>query len=331
MESSMAQALLQATQLAADTMAAKLEADRADRYAKEAEREHSLSSNMVSKFLKKPGAINGSRRGKESLETQLAGMENYLTQALIPKSGWKGMASTFLEEPASTWYLQETMVLEDEEEISPQDPRVGWEDFKAGLITRFLQPDDDERLWNLFTTLKQTQGIDAYISTFINLRARIRMNPRLDNLTDKQERHLFLRGLKFNTKKELDLEILRNPSIRTAAIFQHAAIVDKALNPFRPAVNNIHEKNPRSGERVTKGPLTPAEKERRKAQGLCGYCGEKHKEARELKQGETQLTHCPQVKKKEMRKNRVNNIDVEPKTSEEKEDVETDDAQHLNI
>ena len=186
-------------------------------------------------------------------------------------------AGTALTQHAKTWYR--AMRLEGSVRT--------WDDFQISLKAHFFPHDPVKQARDQLHPLVQTGSVRDYTATFRHLIAII------GTMSEDEKLDRYIRGLKTRTRHDVELkepdsfdeacrlaEMIDVSNDRVFGGFSSARAYPPPPPPPAPnqgpepmdlnAVSNPQEK-PRS-------PITSEEKERRRREGLCFYCGsDKHK------------------------------------------------------
>ena len=187
-------------------------------------------------------------------------------------------AGTALTGNAMTWYR--AMRLEGSVE--------SWEDFQHSLKAHFYPIDPVKRARDQLHDLKQTTSVRDYTASFRHLIAII------SSISEDEKLDRYIRGLKTRTRGEVEL---KEPESFDEAC-RLAEMIDVSndrifggANHSRNRSSFVPFKQRRQGpepmdlsavtdhrEKPKFKKLTPEEKERRRREGLCLYCGsDKHK------------------------------------------------------
>jgi hypothetical protein len=180
----------------------------------------------------------------------------------------KGEAARFAE----TYYV-----------VPHKDGLLGkWDDFKAAFEAQFFAKTAKRAAFDRIVTLKQTGGVDAYISIFRKLLSEAEILNE-DILMD-----LFRRGL----KNDIGMDIMRRETLPTTiAKYMEAALevearrasvygghsVPKRKDPYAMDIDRVETGGEEASAEapVRQGQLSAGEKDRRRRLGLCFKCGNK--------------------------------------------------------
>jgi hypothetical protein len=182
-------------------------------------------------------------------------------------------AGTALTGNAKTWYRAMRM-----------DGSIKtWDDFQASLKAHFYPVNPIKHARDLLHPLTQTGSVRDYTATFRHLSAII------GNMSEDEKLDRYIRGLKTRTRGQVEL---KEPETFDEAC-RLAELIDISndrifggSNPSRsayPPKPRRHGPEPMDLNAISKEKpkfkkLTPEEKERRRKEGLCLYCGsDKHK------------------------------------------------------
>jgi len=231
-------------------------------------------------------------------------------------------AASYLKEDAYTW-IASYLSLSDQEKEQPENIwLLSWNDFKEKLETTFGDPDKKASNGLKLHNLTQKGPASVYAAEFRRLSLPLNWN-------DEALKFIFLQGLKSELKDEFAR--IEMPSTLSSVI-DRAIIMDARLyqrsrerksNSLPTSYPSYSSATSSSTARredkmdvdathqasFRREPLSEDEKARRRAQGLCVYCGHKH-----------DVNNCPLLAKKDSMKTAAtfnitspNNIPLGPK------------------
>jgi len=184
-------------------------------------------------------------------------------------------AGTALTGNAKTWYRAMRM------EGSVQT----WADFQDSLKAHFYPVNPIKHARDLLHHLTQTSSVRDYTASFRHLSAII------GNMSEDEKLDRYIRGLKTRTRGQVEL---KEPQTFDEAC-RMAELIDVTIDRLYSGSNYSRSTYPQKPRRNGPEPmdinavsdrkekpkfkkLTPEEKERRRKEGLCLYCGsDKHK------------------------------------------------------
>jgi plasmid maintenance system killer protein len=164
-----------------------------------------------------------------------------------------------------------------------------WEDFEDNLKKHFYPVNPVKQARDQLHNLSQTTSVRDYTATFRHLCAII------DNISEDEKLDRYVRGLKTRTRGQVELKEpdTFDEACRLAEMIDVSN--DRIFGSSRPTFSVATKPRRQGPEPMDLGAvpehrgkpkfkkLSPEEKERRKKEGLCLYCGS----------GEHQLDGCP--------------------------------------
>ena len=184
-------------------------------------------------------------------------------------------AGTALTGNAKTWYRA----------MRTEGSVKTWADFQISLKAHFYPVDPVKHARDLLHPLTQTGSVRDYTATFRHLSAII------GNMSEDEKLDRYIRGLKTRTRGQVEL---KEPETFDEAC-RLAEMIDVSNDRIFGGANHSRSAYPQRPRRNGPEPmdlnavsdrrekpkfkkLTPEEKERRRKEGLCLYCGsDKHK------------------------------------------------------
>jgi len=189
---------------------------------------------------------------------------------------------TYLKDAAFHW-IRPALDLKDDE--TPPNWSQDWILFKKKFLQDFGDADLIETSRRSLAKLKQTGPCTTYAIDFRRFASFL-------DMSDQSIRHAYYDGLKDDVKDRIldplstdftDLETLINTSIRWDTLLYNRRKQPSTTNKPFPVTNFLPRNStlssgptPMDVDATTsrpRGPLTDAEKLRRRTLGLCGYCG----------------------------------------------------------
>lgn len=188
------------------------------------------------------------------------------------------IAITCLRDTAQIWWRNRMM---------ESDPPDNWLRFSMELIQAFQVVNSVKDARDKLARLRQTKSVRNYATTFKALALEI------PGITDDEKRDRFIRGLKTNTQKEVEL---RDPPTFEAAvgIAERYDAVSYRIHNYESAAGGLARNMSGNGQRSTAfseaqpmelgninqasktfTKLTPEIREQLKREGRCLYCREK--------------------------------------------------------
>lgn len=251
--------------------------------------------------MKEPETFEGNRYGaKTDINTFVAQISAYVTDT----TGWKDdahkvrVASSYLRGNAYMW-VSSYLALDGDELKKPEYHWItDFEAYKKKLLTTFGDPDKETNDANRLDNLRQTGAASLYAAEFRRLALSLGWGV-------KALRHRFVKGL----KEELKDELSRNDPIEDFdALVERVVVLDNRLfqrrlqktgrgsaaptvapfpaafappsRPYTPAIPGAGDPMQVDATRTgnansrPRGPLTQQEKDYRRQNGLCGFCGQ---------------------------------------------------------
>ncbi|GAA6018098.1 hypothetical protein JCM10207_006080 [Rhodosporidiobolus poonsookiae] len=242
--------------------------------------------------VKEPEAFDGTRNGKTDINTFVSQVRNYVTDT----TGWKDDAhrvrvvSSYLRGSAYLWISSYLSLPDTAQTKAEYRWLFDFNLFLSKLLTTFGNPDKEEADARRLDRLKQTGSASLYAAEFRRLSLTLGWN-------DKALRFRFVAGLKEELKDEL---ARMDPITDFDQLVEKVVIIDNrtfqrrlqktgrsapSYNPFTPMPVTPAASTPPedrmqvdSARKTTPGapkaPLTAAEKEYRRVNKLCAYCGQ---------------------------------------------------------
>lgn len=211
-------------------------------------------------------------------------MDTSFNACQTPAHARLGFAATCLRDSARTWWRTRS---------ADADAPTTWEGFKAELITAFQPINPVKVARDKLARLTQTNSVRLYASTFKSLALEI------PGMTDDERKDRFIRGLKKNTQKEVEL--------REPATFEEAVRIAERYDAISYRMHNFESVSGASSRGNPQGPvpmelgsisqsksdkdkfkyekLTPQLREQLEREGKCTYCrtaGHNIKECKKL-------------------------------------------------
>jgi hypothetical protein len=150
-------------------------------------RDHSVS------LVKPPKPDTFDGRTQKSIDQWLFEIEQYFIITRAPSSDWVTIAAAFLRGSAATWWRSAYQKAQVSNII------ITWESFKAALIQRFRPIEASKTARTALDALRQTRSVSEYCDTFL------RYVQLIDNITDAEQIHRFISGLKPSIAREVDM------------------------------------------------------------------------------------------------------------------------------
>ena len=188
------------------------------------------------------------------------------------------IAITCLRDAARTWWRNRLM---------EPNPPANWNDFVVELIQAFQSINPVKEARDRLARLKQTKSVRAYATAFKATALEI------PGITDDEKRDRFIRGLKSNTQKEVEL---RDPATFEDAVgvAERYDAISYRIHNYESAAGGLARNMSGNGQRSTTfseaqpmelgninqasktfTKLTPEIREQLKQEGRCLYCREK--------------------------------------------------------
>lgn len=181
----------------------------------------------------------------------------------------------YLIKNAKTWFnsLRHPSALEE-------DRITSWEQFKTRIQGHFLPINPVRRARDQLAALTQTGDVSDYTAQFRQITTQI------PNITDEEKLDRYVRGLKPKTRKDVDMaevttfdqatKVAERAEAHLVRATQNAGTGSSRSDPTPMELNHVRAPPQGQGKKYKK--LTPEEKQRRRDQNLCLYCGsDKHK------------------------------------------------------
>ena len=229
-------------------------------------------SSKLPSSIKLPTIDKYSGDKREDLLAWLFQVNEHVTLAQINEDEIRIVfAGTALTGNAKTWYRSMRMAGEV----------TTWEEFQTNLKAHFYPIDPVKQARDQLHPLTQTTSVRDYTATFRHLCAII------GNMSEDEKLDRYIRGLKTRTRGQVEL---KEPETFDEAC-RLAEMIDVSndrifggLHSSRPANQFSKPRRdgpvpmelnaiPAPGEKKKFQKLTPEEKERRRRDGLCLYCG----------------------------------------------------------
>jgi hypothetical protein len=194
------------------------------------------------------------------------------------------LAALCLRGAARTWYTSTNITWEDGEIMT-------WERFKEELHAHFSPLNQSKLARDKLHSLVQDSSVADYTHQFRILAVKV------TDLSQSERYHRYVGGLKHFIRREIELRQDIDETFEAAARFAEKfdrtnATYRSTDRPFkhwrpnqpsngssdsrsshRPAPMDLDVMQTSHGSEPRRGPLTQDERDRRRAQGLCAYCG----------------------------------------------------------
>ena len=229
----------------------------------------------------------------EDLEAFLFQLKEHLeTTRVLDNTLQVRVAGMALRGPAKTWY---TYVRNP---ATPENEQVKtFKEFEDGIRAHFTPIDPIKIARDQLADLKQTGSVRDYTALFRQL------NTRIPTLSEDERLDRYIRGLKPRTRKEVEIREPASYDDATRLAEKLDVAFERAYTSDRCDRSDRSDRRPQSTRHYPsrsdssytaghssgsdpmilgtmqgpkKGPLTQQEKDRRKAMGLCLYCGDKN-------------------------------------------------------
>ena len=205
--------------------------------------------------------------GKTSIGSWIFQVENFLNghPGTSDKQGIT-YASALLEGEAATWWQAQSL-----DRTGFKELRTNWARFKQAITDYFTPVNSRKQARDRLAALRQTTSVRAYATEFRKVILEI------GNVSEDEKLDRFIRGLKFNVRKEVEL---REPQTLTEAIGiseRYDSIsfaISRARTPFFPRRTNLGstEHVPMEINRIKIPKLTEELKIKLQQEGKCFFC-----------------------------------------------------------
>lgn len=227
--------------------------------------------------IKLPTVSKYSGDKREDLLAWLFQINEHLTLAQLEDDNTRILfAGTALTGNALTWYRSMKMAGEV----------TTWEEFKASLQAHFYPIDPVKQARDQLHPLVQTTSVREYTATFRHLCAII------NNISEDEKLDRYVRGLKTRTRTQVELkephtfddacrlaEIIdiSNDRIFSSIYHKHPYSKPRRDGPAPMDLSAVNDRRDKPRNDAKAEPkfkkLTQEEKDRRRREGLCVYCG----------------------------------------------------------
>ncbi|GAA5907915.1 hypothetical protein JCM5296_006131 [Sporobolomyces johnsonii] len=251
---------------------------------------HTPTSSGSKIKVKEPTPFDGSRSAKTDVNIFVAQIDNYVAET----TGWRDDAhkvrvcASYLSGTAYTW-VSSYLALPDHDKAKPEYDWIhDFSLFKKKLVSTFGDPDKDAADARRLTLLRQTGAASLYAAEFRRLSLNLSWGA-------EALKFLFVAGLKEDLKDELarldpiddfdslvDRVVLLDNRAFQRRLQKHGRAPFTSTfsprtfspSPVAPAEDRMQIDANRTTTSVPRrGPLTQAEKDYRRKNNLCSYCG----------------------------------------------------------
>lgn len=151
------------------------------------------ANNDRSSKVKPPQPDTFDGRTNRSIEQWLFELEQYLTISHTGVSDWAPIGSAYLRGAAASWWRNHYT------RSVGQNIVITWDSFKAALLQRFRPIEASKTARAALDSLRQNRSVSEYIEVFL------RQIQLIDDMSDAEQIHCFIRGLKPVVAREVDM------------------------------------------------------------------------------------------------------------------------------
>ena len=223
-------------------------------------------------------ALYDETRDMAVLESWIDQFTDYLSISKVPDFEQVLVAGTYFTGSARLWYIRWKRAHTDVSQTS-------WEQLSKDLRKVFMPPNHQDRCLNRWHAISQGHGTvhqynEEFHSLFLELPSLYEIDPFM--ICDK-----YIRGLNKDIQREVrmrqpkDLDSAQQMADQCESVFQTCTDYEKPNRKHNFVHSNQSNKsgNPQpnadlKSESAKKKPLTNAEKENRRKNNLCLYCGD---------------------------------------------------------